>query len=345
MPKFIDLKGKIFGTTKALEFDKERQDWKCQCIKCGRIKYYPSKKLREGNLSCNCSRKQREYKYEDISGKRFGYLIAISRNKERNEWLCKCDCGNECYASLDQLKKGKRTSCGCKSFKKYKDIKNDYRFKKLYDVYTGMYKRCYKEYCPSYKRYGAKGIKMCDEWLGEEGFNNFFNWAILNGYKIELEGDKNKYAIDRIDSKGNYCPENCRWITQSENSYRASWINCVIDKKIEELNNNSQDELIQKYIERKMQLKEEQYLEKGKTEAGYYFYRKPNYCYLHNTDNSKQYLFRNYTNVGILLGISSSAVGYRVRKKDGVIGEGWKLEKLTKEDYDYLVNKGIEVIR
>jgi hypothetical protein len=56
---------------------------------------------------------------------------------------------------------------------------------------------------------------MCDEW--RDNFMAFYNWAIANGYKEEkLPNGRNKYEIDRIDTYGNYCPENCRWITQKE---------------------------------------------------------------------------------------------------------------------------------
>lgn len=60
--------------------------------------------------------------------------------------------------------------------------------------------------------YRDKGIKVCDEWRND--FAEFEKWAIKNGYCDDL-------TIDRIDSDGNYCPENCQWITKSENSKKA----------------------------------------------------------------------------------------------------------------------------
>ena len=59
--------------------------------------------------------------------------------------------------------------------------------------------------------YGGKGIKVCDEWLNDT--RSFVNWALANGFKPEL-------TIDRENHDDNYCPENCRWITQSKNSSR-----------------------------------------------------------------------------------------------------------------------------
>ena len=64
-----------------------------------------------------------------------------------------------------------------------------------------MFKRCNK-----YKTYLEKKIKICKEWYS---FENFYNWAVDNGFKKEL-------TLDRINNSGNYEPNNCRWITQKE---------------------------------------------------------------------------------------------------------------------------------
>ena len=58
------------------------------------------------------------------------------------------------------------------------------------------------------KSYLDKNIVVCDEWKND--FLKFYEWSIINGFKEELE-------LDRIDNNGNYCPENCRWITHQEN--------------------------------------------------------------------------------------------------------------------------------
>lgn len=79
---------------------------------------------------------------------------------------------------------------------------------KLYSIWQGMKKRCYypKDVC--FNRYGGRGISICSEWTNN--YQAFKFWAILNGYQ-------NGLTIDRIDNDGNYEPNNCQFLTMSEN--------------------------------------------------------------------------------------------------------------------------------
>lgn len=78
--------------------------------------------------------------------------------------------------------------------------------KRLYTVWQSMKARCSNIKNRDYSAYGMRGISVCNDW---ELFSNFFDWAVNNGYKPGL-------SIDRIDFNGNYCPENCRFVTAKE---------------------------------------------------------------------------------------------------------------------------------
>lgn len=79
----------------------------------------------------------------------------------------------------------------------------------LFGVWESMKSRCNNPNRPKYKDYGARGIKVCDEW--NYSAENFCVWALENGYCEGLQ-------LDRIDNNGNYEPNNCRWVTPKENS-------------------------------------------------------------------------------------------------------------------------------
>lgn len=90
------------------------------------------------------------------------------------------------------------------------------RNEKLYHVYHGIKQRCYNKNNPKYNLYGGRGIKMCDEWYDD--YLIFKQWSLENGYK-----PNQNLSIDRIDSNGDYNPQNCQWISIGENSAKANY--------------------------------------------------------------------------------------------------------------------------
>lgn len=145
-----------------------------------------------------------------LEGKKFGKLLVIGRAENgprwRSRWICQCDCGKTVVVLGDSLKSGKTNSCGCLSGRPG-GICPNISGTVLYDRWQGMKRRCYEKKHPSYKYYGERGIKVCNEWL--QNPVAFYNWSIENGFSEEL-------TLDRIDVNGDYTPENCRWVTIKE---------------------------------------------------------------------------------------------------------------------------------
>lgn len=245
---FADLTGMTFGrltVIKRAENGKDRSSkWLCRCS-CGNISTVKGYSLRSGTtLSCGCL--QREQEYMDMTGKRCGHFTVLKEVERptgkqwRHYWLCVCDCGNERTYETSQLNRIDKVngSCGCvprakvSAMMKTKKTTHGCAGTRLYSIWCGMRRRCFKEYCKEYRLYGARGISICDEWCGETGFASFKKWALENGY--DPNAKRGKCTIDRIDVDGNYCPENCRWVdqkTQSQNKRNAIYLECHGEKK------------------------------------------------------------------------------------------------------------------
>ena len=133
--KATDLTGQRFGKLTAIKPTDERRNrsvmWECKCD-CGNTTYVRAIALRSGNTtSCGCLSPN---KAVDLTGQRFGKLIAIKPTDERRNgsvmWECKCDCGNTTYVRANELRACRITSCGCGTGRKPSDLTGQ-RFGKL----------------------------------------------------------------------------------------------------------------------------------------------------------------------------------------------------------------------
>lgn len=148
-------------------------------------------------------------KPKNLKGMKFGKLEVISRAGSNSAgkalWRCRCECGNETLVPTYRLTSGQTKSCGCKKYeshnKKHGMTKTD-----IHNKWVQMRQRCNQKNCKAYKDYGAKGIRVCDEW---NDFEPFWKWSIENGYCYGL-------SLDRIDNSKGYSPENCRWVEWKE---------------------------------------------------------------------------------------------------------------------------------
>jgi hypothetical protein len=146
---------------------------------------------------------------KDISGIRFKNVVAIRRigsdKKGHSIWECRCDCGNYFSVLSNHLLTGNTGTCGCRNG-------HGMRNTRIYRTWTNMKARCYNPKQDNFKYYGARGIEVCREWYDD--FKTFLEWSLSHGYSDLL-------TIDRINSQRGYYPENCRWISISENVKRS----------------------------------------------------------------------------------------------------------------------------
>ena len=130
------------------------------------------------------------------------------RGKRR--WLVslRCNCGAESVALVQNLAKSKN----CKRCVAHPLRGNGVSRSALYSTWHGMKARCNQRSHSKWSRYGGRGIVVCNEW---KRFQTFQNWAIAHGWSEGME-------IDRIDNDGNYCPENCHFVSHRVNQHNKS---------------------------------------------------------------------------------------------------------------------------
>ena len=129
-----------------------------------------------------------------------GMRYPTEKSKLRSRYgLYQCQyCGKEFEGNTYTIRQGATKSCGCQS-SKY-TISHGLRYHRMYKTWLGMVHRCYTENFKQYYNYGGRGITVCDEW---KDVRNFVRWV------DDLSNWEEGLTLDRINTNGNYCPENC----------------------------------------------------------------------------------------------------------------------------------------
>lgn len=158
-----------------------------------------------------------------IVGERFGRLEVLRFSRMQGNlslFWCKCDCGVEKEVIGSCMKRGLIKSCGCLAAENAskRTRKHGESMTKLYKVWRHMIERCTQPTCKEYKRYGARGIYVCDEWL-----TDYFKFKsdVGSGYAPGLE-------FDRPNNNDGYHKGNFRWTTHKVNNNNKR-TNCYIE--------------------------------------------------------------------------------------------------------------------
>ena len=177
-----------------------------------------------------------------FAGQRFARLIAIERvdrdSRGNARWCFKCDCGNEKVIRVSVVKNGSTQSCGCLHREISRELGRTLTSRSPdakrgnqkgegnaaykhgeslprspeYTCWLGMIGRCTRPSDSSWKKYGARGIKVCDRWR-----ISFANFLADMGRKPSPQ-----HSIDRINQQGDYERCNCHWATRKRATAKSA---------------------------------------------------------------------------------------------------------------------------
>lgn len=135
------------------------------------------------------------------------YIVKVEnkrQNEKKTSYLVDitCKCGNKKTVYLQHITSGRTQSCGCRK------VTHGVSNTRMYRIWRGMKTRCCNNKSDKYKYYGGRGISLCPRWTIFKNFCEDMN----KGYSDHL-------TLDRIDVNGEYCKENCRWVTHRKQQH------------------------------------------------------------------------------------------------------------------------------
>jgi len=160
----------------------------------------------------------------NLDGQQFGKWLVLSfdgfKKNKGASWLCKCSCGVEKSIAAGELLRNRTSSChqcAMNEFSKTHGMTDTLEYK----TWCSMRARCYLPSNPSYSHYGGRGITVCERWLGEDGFQNFYADLGPKPYP--------EYSLERKDNNQGYNPDNCKWATILEQNRNKTSYNRYLE--------------------------------------------------------------------------------------------------------------------
>lgn len=168
-------------------------------------------------------------KRKEMIGKTFGRLFVLSvagytGTRKRLTYNCICSCGKEKVVRAECLRNGMTKSCGCLKIETIGNLNKSHSMTNTpeYKSWAHAKSRTTNPSNKKFEHYGARGIKMCDEWL--HSFEAFFK-------DMGKKPSKN-HSLGRIDVEKGYSKENCRWETSFQQARaRTDNVFVIVDDK------------------------------------------------------------------------------------------------------------------
>lgn len=207
---------------------RRRRSLVCECV-CGNIKEYEGHAVLGGKTkSCGCIRLNKlrvrneednpakfrkpneKYPYDECIGTTVNgikFLEEIDRSKRgRRQFTMLCRCGRKFACDGIHIFNESVKSCGCHRSETTKLRSTTHGLSSIpeYQVWGSMIQRCTNKSGESYKNYGGRGIKVCDEWSSFETF--------LSDMGVRPTPE---HTLERINVDGDYTSENCKWETRT----------------------------------------------------------------------------------------------------------------------------------